>query len=151
MHTTVEEGMALAQAVCAAVSQMSGVDIAVLPPSRTSGRCARCSKAPASGSARRTSSTRTPAPSPARSHRRCSPGWCDLALVGHSERRHIFGERDDEVGKKFVASLAHGLQVIVAVGETSDERDAGSTFDVVDRQLDAVFAEIDDPPSAMTA
>jgi triosephosphate isomerase (TIM) len=74
-------------------------------------------------------------------------GWCDLTLVGHSERRHLFGERDDEVGKKFVASLAHGLQVIVAVGETSDERDAGSTFDVVERQLDAVFAELDTPPA----
>ena len=36
-------------------------------------------------------------------------GWCDLALVGHSERRHLFGERDDEVGRKFVAALAHGL------------------------------------------
>ena len=35
--------------------------------------------------------------------------------------------------------------MILAVGETSDERDAGSTFDVVDRQLDAVFAELDGP------
>ena len=73
-------------------------------------------------------------------------GLCDLALVGHSERRHIFGERDDEVGRKFAAAVAHGLRVILAVGETGDERDAGQTFAVVDRQLDAVFAALTEPP-----
>ena len=75
-------------------------------------------------------------------------GWCDLALVGHSERRHLFGERDDEVGQEVRRRARHGLQVILAVGETSDERDGGSTFDVVDRQLDAVFAAAGRPACA---
>ncbi len=147
MNTTVDEGIALAQAVCAAVSGTTGVDVALLPPFThlwairqvLDGTGVRLG---AQDVFYRDSGAFTGEISPA-----MLAGWCDLTLVGHSERRHLFGERDDEVGKKFVASLAHGLQVIVAVGETSDERDAGSTFDVVDRQLDAVFAELDVPPS----
>ncbi len=142
MNTTVDEGVALARAVRAAVEPARGVEVAVLPPfthlwagairARGIRRCC---------SARRTCSGRSPARTPARSRRRCWPACCDLALVGHSERRHIFGERDDEVGRKFAAALAHGLRVILAVGETGDERDAGQTFAVVDRQLDAVFGD----------
>ena len=147
MNTTVAEGLALAEAVCAAVAGITGVDVAVLPPfthlwaihSVLEGTAVRLG---AQDVFYKDSGAFTGEISPA-----MLAGWCDLTLVGHSERRHLFGERDDEVGKKFVASLAHGLQVIVAVGETCDERDAGSTFDVVDRQLDAVFAELDTPPS----
>jgi triosephosphate isomerase (TIM) len=147
MNTTVDEGLALAEAVCAAVSGIAGVEVAVLPPfthlwaihSVLEGTGVRLG---AQDVFYKDSGAFTGEISPA-----MLAGWCDLTLVGHSERRHIFGERDDEVGKKFVASLAQGLQVIVAVGETSDERDAGSTFAVVDRQLDAVFAELDTPPS----
>ncbi|MBJ7610455.1 MAG: triose-phosphate isomerase [Candidatus Dormibacteraeota bacterium] len=73
-------------------------------------------------------------------------GWCDLVLVGHSERRHLLGETDAETGRKFAAGLRHGLGVIVAVGETGDERDAGSTFTVIDRQLDAALSAVDEPP-----
>ena len=146
MNTTVDEGIALARAVCTAVSGIDQVDVAVLPPfthlwaihSVLAGTGIRLG---AQDVYWKDSGAFTGEISPT-----MLAGWCDLTLVGHSERRHIFGERDDEVGKKFVASLAHGLQVIVAVGETSEERDAGSTFAVVDRQLDAVLAELEGSP-----
>ncbi|MEZ4360614.1 MAG: triose-phosphate isomerase [Kofleriaceae bacterium] len=58
--------------------------------------------------------------------------WC---IVGHSERRTIFGESSALVGKKTKAVLAAGLGAIVCVGETEAERDAHRTFDVLDEQL----------------
>jgi triosephosphate isomerase (TIM) len=70
-------------------------------------------------------------------------GWCDYVLVGHSERRHLLGETDEQVHRKLVRSLTHDLQVIVAVGETLDERNAEATLEVVHRQLDAAFAGVD--------
>lgn len=75
-------------------------------------------------------------------------GLCDLVLVGHSERRHIFGETDAETGRKFAAGLRHGLRVIVAVGETESQRDAGETFAVVERQLDAALDAVDGTPGS---
>ncbi|MEO8897491.1 MAG: triose-phosphate isomerase [Candidatus Dormibacter sp.] len=72
--------------------------------------------------------------------------WCDIVLVGHSERRHQFGESDEQTGRKFAAALSHGLRVIVAVGETGSQRDDGATFAVVDRQLDAALAAVDTTP-----
>lgn len=147
MNTTIDEGVALARAVCASVAATDGVEIAILPPfthlwaihSVLEGTGVRLG---AQDVYWRDAGAFTGEISPA-----MLAGWCDLTLVGHSERRHIFGERDDEVGKKFVAAVAHGLEVILAVGETSDERDDGRTFDVVDRQLEAVFAELAGPPA----
>jgi triosephosphate isomerase (TIM) len=75
-------------------------------------------------------------------------GLCDIVLVGHSERRHLFGETDEQTGRKFAAGLRHGLRVIVAVGETDSERDAGTTFAVIDRQMDAVLDAVDITPPA---
>jgi triosephosphate isomerase (TIM) len=145
MHTTVGDGVALAEAVCAAVSQLSGVEIAVLPP--FTHLYALRSVLEGSGVLLgaqdvfwEESGAYTGEISPS-----MLAGLCHLVLVGHSERRHVFGERDEDVGKKFVASVARRLRVIVAVGETSDERDAGQTFAVVDRQLDAVFGAVVEP------
>ena len=59
-------------------------------------------------------------------------------LVGHSERRQLFGETDETVGKRVRAALDAGLHVIACVGETEAEREAGETDDVLRRQL-AVF------------
>jgi triosephosphate isomerase len=58
-----------------------------------------------------------------------------LAIIGHSERRQMFGETDAGVHAKTRATTAAGLTPIVCVGETVDEREADRTFDVLDRQV----------------
>ncbi|MCX7146762.1 MAG: triose-phosphate isomerase [Sulfuritalea sp.] len=65
---------------------------------------------------------------------------CTHVLVGHSERRALFGESDQGVAAKFAAALGAGLVPILCVGETLAEREAGITGEVVTRQLDAVLA-----------
>jgi len=63
---------------------------------------------------------------------------CRYVLVGHSERRSVFGEADDVVAAKYERALQHGLSPILCIGETLAEREAGVTDTVVARQLDAV-------------
>jgi len=65
------------------------------------------------------------------------------ALVGHSERRHVFGETDAETGKKCAAAVRNGLIPILCVGELLAEREAGITNDVVLRQLRAGLSALD--------
>lgn len=65
------------------------------------------------------------------------------ALVGHSERRHVFGETDEETGKKVAASVRAGLTPMLCVGETLAQREAGETLAVVSRQLRAGVAGIE--------
>ena len=65
---------------------------------------------------------------------------CRLVLLGHSERRQIFREADDEINRKVVAALRHGLQPVLCVGETAEERRQGLTFTVVEGQLRAGWA-----------
>ncbi|MBI4421417.1 MAG: triose-phosphate isomerase [Gemmatimonadetes bacterium] len=60
------------------------------------------------------------------------------ALVGHSERRHVFGETDEETAKKVRALLKHQLTPVLCVGEKLDERERGATLQVVERQLGAL-------------
>ena len=57
------------------------------------------------------------------------------ALVGHSERRQLFGETDDTVGRRVEQALGSGLRVIACVGELEEERERGETEDVLRRQL----------------
>ena len=64
---------------------------------------------------------------------------CAYTLVGHSERRSLHGETDELVADKFIAAQAAGLQPILCVGETLEEREAGATESVVRRQVAAVI------------
>jgi triosephosphate isomerase len=58
-------------------------------------------------------------------------------IIGHSERRRLFGETDETVNRKLLAALAADLTPIVCIGETLDERDGGRTLEVLDRQIEA--------------
>ena len=64
-------------------------------------------------------------------------------IIGHSERRHLFGELDAAVNLKLKAALKSGLTPIVCVGETEKERDAGETMGRVSAQIDGAFAGIE--------
>ncbi len=67
---------------------------------------------------------------------------CEYVIVGHSERRALFGESSEQVAEKFKAAQAAGLTPILCVGETLEEREAGATEKVIDEQLDAVLSAV---------
>jgi triosephosphate isomerase len=64
---------------------------------------------------------------------------CHYVILGHSERRQLFGETDRGVNEKVKAAMQHGLVPIVCVGETLDQREAGEEESVVGRQIDAAL------------
>ena len=65
---------------------------------------------------------------------------CDFVIVGHSERRALFGEDDETVVAKFSAAQAQGLIPILCVGELLEDREAGRTEEVVGRQVESVLS-----------
>ena len=73
------------------------------------------------------------------------PGLCRFVIVGHSERRTIFGETDADVAAKTRSAIAHGLRPIVCVGEALDFRDAGNALEYVSDQLTDSLDGVSDP------
>lgn len=64
---------------------------------------------------------------------------CSHVILGHSERRSLFGEADADVADKFVAAVDAGVIPVLCIGETLEQREAGQTIDVVSTQVDAVL------------
>jgi triosephosphate isomerase len=73
------------------------------------------------------------------------------AIVGHSERRQLFGESDESVARRVRAALAAGLGVIACVGETEAQREAGETEAVLRRQVGAIAAAAPDREGLVVA
>ena len=60
---------------------------------------------------------------------------CDFALIGHSERRSLFGENDAAINKKVHRAIQMGITAVVCVGETLEQRKAGATLNIIETQL----------------
>jgi triosephosphate isomerase len=73
---------------------------------------------------------------------------CAYTIVGHSERRSLFGESSALVARKAAALFARGILPIVCVGETLEEREARRTFEVIGRQLEESLAQVPDARAA---
>ena len=62
-------------------------------------------------------------------------GLCDYVILGHSERRQLFGEQDSLINQKVKAAIQHRLRPILCVGETLEQRESGKAQDIVSQQL----------------
>ncbi|MCX7738342.1 MAG: triose-phosphate isomerase [Hydrogenothermaceae bacterium] len=67
----------------------------------------------------------------------------EYVILGHSERRHIFGEKDEVINKKVLSAIKHGIRPILCVGETLEERELGKTLNVIERQVRSGIAGLD--------
>lgn len=67
---------------------------------------------------------------------------CDYVILGHSERRSLFGETDDMIAEKVAVALKAGLKPILCVGELLEEREAGLAEQVIGQQLDVVVNQV---------
>jgi len=67
---------------------------------------------------------------------------CRYILIGHSERRHVFGETNEMVNKKVLAAFTYGIEPVICVGELLEERESGRTAEVIIRQTESALKGI---------
>ncbi|MFT5430600.1 MAG: triosephosphate isomerase [Myxococcota bacterium] len=144
MNTTLPEAVALADGLKRRIGRIRSVDMAVIPPSlfveRVASRLA---------GERIAVGGQDIHPSPkgaftgAISGSQLKSAGATFVLVGHSERRHVFGDTDAVVAEKVLAGLAADLDVMLCIGERLPEREASRTFEVCETQLSAALKAID--------
>ena len=145
MNKTVPESLALAQAIQAGLPRLDAVEVALLPPFTSLWPVARSGIADAGVALGAQNmyweekGAFTGEVSPL-----MIEGWCRYALIGHSERRQLFGETDETVNRKVHAALAHGLRPMIAVGETLEEKEGGRTETVLGRQVPEALEGLDE-------
>jgi triosephosphate isomerase len=144
MNKTVAEAEAFAAAFLPAVSGLAGVEVALAPPATALHALGRA----LAGSAVALAAQNVHAEPSGAFTGELSVGMlaevgCRYGIVGHSERRTLFGERDAEVAAKARALLAGGLRPIVCLGESLEEREAGRTLAVCEAQLDGSLAGLE--------
>lgn len=136
MHMTLGEGTKLARALRSELEGVQGVRVALIPPFTAVAAVAQAVE----GSPILTGGQNLHWEEKGAFTGEISAGMlkdagASCVLVGHSERRQLFGETNATTNKKVRAALAAGLEPILCVGETLEERDAGRTLEVVDAQV----------------
>ena len=151
MNTTLEEAVALASEVAAGASDCGEVELILCPPFISLAAVRQAvSGSPVLVGAQNMhfelAGAFTGEVSPAMLR-----GLCQYVILGHSERRQLFGETDETVNRKVHAALAAGLNPIVCVGETLEQRERGEAADVVEGQVLAGVADVQDITDVVVA
>ena len=137
MHKTVAEATAFTDAFLPMVAGVDGAEIVLAPPfTALATVAAACRGTHVAAAAQDVHWESHGAFTGEMSIAMVQDAGASHVLIGHSERRQLFGEDDDAVGRKVRASLAGGLIPIVCVGETLAQREAGEMEAVLDRQID---------------
>ena len=150
MHKTLAEAKALARGLRQGVAPGRRAEVAVAPPYTALAAVAE----ELSGSDIRLAAQNTFWEKQGAFTGEISPAMladvgCRYVIIGHSERRQHFGETDATVNRRLKAVLEAGLAVILCVGETLEEREAGQTFAVVRTQLDGGLANVTAGPDRL--
>ena len=143
MNLTKDESVELASAVASAVGSGEKCEVAVCPPSTYLQAVVDATKGSAVGvGAQNVYHEASGAFTGEISTGMVKDVGAGYIILGHSERRNILGESNEDVNKKLHAVLAEGLTPIVCVGELLEEREAGRTLDVIKEQFTGSFANV---------
>jgi len=142
MHKTVEEAVALIRELRAALDGLAGCDVAVCPPFPALAAARNALVGSAIGLGAQNMHWEEQGAFTGEVSPRMLQGLCDYVIVGHSERRNLFGETDEMANRKLHAALAHGLKPILCVGENLPQNRAGETGAFVGGQVRAALAGI---------
>jgi triosephosphate isomerase len=139
MHKTVSGAVDLVTALKGALEGVEDCDVAVCPPFVALKAVSAALEGSAIGLGAQNMHWETQGAFTGEISPTMLQGWCDYVILGHSERRTIFGESDEWVNKKLHAALSHGLLPIVCVGENLEQNEAGETVAVCGGQVRAAF------------
>ena len=143
MNKTVSEALDLARMLKASISGIKGVEVAVAPPFTALHAVKKeLEGTPIQVAAQNLFYEERGAYTGEISALMLKEIGCNWVILGHSERRHLFGETDETVNRKIKATLAHGLGVIFCIGETLKEREEGTTFLTIGRQLEGGLRDL---------
>ena len=137
MNTSLEEARLLAEGVRESADRAPGVEIVVCPPAISLAAV----RDAISGSTVKIGAQNMHHEDSGAFTGEIAPtmlaGICEYVILGHSERRQLFGETDDQVNLKIKAALKHGLKAILCVGETLEQRESGKASEVITNQVAA--------------
>ena len=117
MHKTIDEAVALVEELRSALQGVVGCDVAICPPAPSLAAVREALAGSAIGLGAQNMYWEEQGAFTGEVSPLMLEGLCDYVIIGHSERRTIFGETDEMVNKKLHAALAHGLKPILCVGE----------------------------------
>jgi triosephosphate isomerase len=145
MHKTVGEAQTFVRAFLPLVGALGDRDVVIAPPSLQLAAVAEALRgSPVAWAAQNVHPEEKGAFTGEVSPAMLADLGCAYTIVGHSERRALFGETSEFVAHKAAALLAHGIRPIVCVGETLEERESERTFEIVGRQLDESLSRVSD-------
>jgi len=154
MHTTIDEAVTLAKAVAEASQGLDDRQVMIAPPFTAIAAVAKAvADSPVLVAGQNVCWEEKGAFTGEIAPNMLKDAGCEMAIIGHSERRHIFGESDDMINKRVLGAQAGGLTPILCIGETLDQREADKTFAVLEEQTRKGLAgvTVNDPAKLVIA